>query len=137
MKQNIENYGAPLPAGKREYMMHYGEHFSKAAAKFAIDEMKKSSQNGDKIKMKSLEEIDEFLSAYGVTLKNDKGYDKVYLYAKGMADFLGSSIPDEMHLAKYIKDVLDDEDGYEGMPFVEWYHKVLHLGIPVMWEDIM
>ena len=31
------------------------------------------------------------------------------------ADFLGSSIIDEVHLAKYIKDVCQDPDGYEGM----------------------
>lgn len=135
MKQNLEIY-APLPSGQREYLMHYGEHFSKKAAMFAIKHMKKRD-TGEEIKPLSLDTIDELLKKYSITLKNDEGYDKVYLVAKCQAGYLGSSIPDEMHLVKYIKDVLDDEDGYEGMPFIEWYHKVLHLGIPVMWEDIM
>lgn len=139
MKQNLELYGGPFPSGQREYLMNYGEHFSRKAAKFAIDHMKRTNEMGveEKIKMKTLEEVDSFLASYGIELKNDVGYDKVYLYAKGQSDYYGSSVPDDMHLAKYIKDELDDADGYEGMPFVNWYHKVLHKGIPVMWEDIM
>lgn len=138
MKQNLEMYGA-MPSGKREYLMNYGEHFSKAACMFAIKQMRKRNPNGEEEEVKpvSIEEVDELLKKYGVRLKNDVGYDKVYLVAKCMSDFYGSSVPDEMHLAKYVKDVLDDPDGYDGMPFVEWYHKVLHTGVPVMWEDIM
>lgn len=139
MKQNLEMYQGTLPSGQREYMMHYGEHFSKKAAMFAISIMKKKNASGveESIKPMSMDAIDELLTKCGVKLKNDIAYDKVYLAAKCDADYLGSSIPDEQHKAKYIKDVLDDEDGYDGMPFVEWYHKVLHKGIPVMWEDIM
>ena len=136
MKQNFEMYAGTLPSGMREYYMHYGEHFSKKAAMFAIKQMKKRD-TGEEIKPLSIDAIDEMLKKYNITLKNDEAYDKVYLVAKCQADFLGSSIPDEMHLAKYVKDVLDDVDGYDGMPFVEWYHKVLHTGVPVMWEDIM
>lgn len=136
MKQNIELYAGQLPSGQREYMMHYGEHFSKKAAMFAIKHMRKRGSD-EEIKPMSIDAVDEMLKKYGIELKNDFGYDKVYLVAKCQADFLNSSIPDEMHMAKYVKDVLDDQDGYEGMPFVEWYHKVLHIGMPVMWDDIM
>ncbi len=139
MKQNLEMYSGQLPSGQREYYMHYGEHFSKKAAEFAIKNMRKRGPSGaeEPIKPMSLEDVDDLLSRNGVRLKNDVGYDKVYLVAKCMSDYLGSSVPDETHVAKYVKDVLDDADGYDGMPFVEWYHKVLHIGIPVMWEDIM
>jgi hypothetical protein len=39
----------------------------------------------------------------------------------GNNDFLGSSIIDEKHLAMYVKDVIDDEDGYDGIVFNRWY----------------
>lgn len=138
MRQNIEIYQGTLPAGQREYMMHYGEHFSKAAAMLAVKLMNESAdEKKEEIKPMNLDEVDDMLKRHGVRLKNDVGYDKVYVVAKCMSDYLGSSVPDEAHLARHVKDVLDDPDGYDGMPFVEWYHKMLHRGIPVMWEDIM
>lgn len=33
------------------------------------------------------------------------------------ADYLGKSVPNENYLAQYIKDVLDDVDGYNGIAF--------------------
>lgn len=139
MKYNIEMYSM-IPSGKREYLMNYGEHFSRKAAEFAIKLMEKKDESGQEIHIepKSLEEVDKLMSKYGIPLKNDKGYDKVYVAAMCEADYLGSSVPsDEIHMARFIRDYLDDKDGYEGRAFTEWYHKVLHTGTPVMWEDIM
>ena len=44
------------------------------------------------------------------------------------ADFMGSSITDEEHLAKYIKDVIDDEDAYDGIVFNRWYADMCKIG---------
>lgn len=64
-------------------------------------------------------------------------YDYVYVYNMGNNDFLGSSIPDEKHLALYVKDVIDDEDGYDGIVFNRWYADMVVLGIPVEWEEML
>ena len=39
----------------------------------------------------------------------------------GNNDFMGSSIIDEKHLSLYVKDVIDDKDGYDGIVFNRWY----------------
>ena len=53
------------------------------------------------------------------------------------ADFLGSSISDNMHLAKYIKDVIDDDDAYDGIVFNRWYADMCHQGIVINWEEMI
>ena len=53
------------------------------------------------------------------------------------ADFMGSSIEDEEHLAKFIGDVLDDVDGYDGMPFNRWYADMSRMGIVIDWEEMV
>jgi len=53
------------------------------------------------------------------------------------ADFLKSSIPDEAALAKYVKDVIEDGDAYEGMPFTRFYADCIGSGTSIMWEDML
>ena len=48
---------------------------------------------------------------------------------------IGSSIPDENHLAKYVNDVINDVDGYDGLPFNRWYADMVHKGIPIDWHE--
>ena len=55
----------------------------------------------------------------------------------GKADFLGSSIPDELHLAKYIKDVIDDDDAYDGIVFNRWFADMSRKGIVINWEEMI
>ena len=55
----------------------------------------------------------------------------------GYNDFLGSSIPDEKHLAQYVKDVIDDEDGYDGIVFNRWYADTVRIGIPIEWDEML
>lgn len=50
---------------------------------------------------------------------------------------MGSSIADEMHLAIFVKDYLDDPDGSPTRAFDEFYAKTMALGIPVRWEDVI
>jgi hypothetical protein len=61
------------------------------------------------------------LDRYNVNLQNNELYDYVYVYNMGNNDFMGSSILDEKHLALYVKDVIDDKDGYDGIVFNRWY----------------
>ena len=55
----------------------------------------------------------------------------------GNNDFLGSSIIDEKHLALYVKDVIDDEDGYDGIVFNRWYADTVTSGIPIEWDEML
>ena len=67
------------------------------------------------------EKVDEILAKHSINLKHNELYDYVYVYNMGNNDFMGSSIIDEKHLALYVKDVIDDEDGYDGIVFNRWY----------------
>lgn len=51
------------------------------------------------------------------------------------ADYLGSSITDEKHLCLYVKDVIDDVDGYDGIVFNRWYADMCRKGVQVDWYD--
>ena len=53
------------------------------------------------------------------------------------ADFLGSSVPDEQHLCKYIKDVIDDVDAYDGIVFNRVYADMCRQGIAIDWEEML
>lgn len=64
-------------------------------------------------------------------------YDDVYVANMCKADFYGSSITDEMHLAKYVKDVIDDDDAYDGIVFNMWYADMCYTGIAIDWEDML
>ena len=119
------------PKSMKRYLKYYGEHFNKKLCEFAISKMKHGKTSIHK------EKVDEVLSKYSVDLKHNKLYDYVYVYNMGNNDFLGSSIIDERHLALYVKDVIDDEDGYDGIVFNRWYADTVIQGIPIEWEDML
>ena len=64
-------------------------------------------------------------------------YDHVYVANMCKADFLGSSVVDENHLAKYVKDVIDDDDAYDGIVFNRWYADMCRKGIAIDWENMI
>lgn len=132
---NRLDYYDILPAGMDAYLSNYGWHFSKAMAEWAISNM--TDRNDKKVKMKTKKEVDDILKSYGVSINNDNGYDAVFVFHMGMSDYIGSSIPDESYLAKYVKDVLDDRDGYNGIAFTRFYADCNGKGIPILWEDMI
>ena len=85
----------------------------------------------------SKQEVDEILKAYGVKIKNGKLYDTVYVANMCKADYLGSSVPSEDYMAKYIKDTLDDPDGLEGLTFNRWIADMKWVGIPIPWDEFI
>ena len=84
-------------------------HFNKKLCEFAVNKMKHGKQPIPKDK------VSEILSKHNIILDNNELYDYVYVFNMGYNDFMGSSIPDEKHLALYVKDVIDDKDGYDGI----------------------
>ena len=132
---NRLDYYDIMPAGAEAYLSHYGWHFSKAMCEWAVSMME--DRAGNRLVMKSKEQVEAILKAHGIELENDYGYDKVYVMHMGLADYVGSSIIDEAHLAKYVKDVLDDPDGYEGVAFTRFFADCNGKGIPIIWADMI
>lgn len=124
-----------LPAGMEAYLSNYGWHFSKAMCEWAISKMR--DRNGNKVQIKTKEQVESILKSNNVEIENDNGYDKVFVMHMGLSDYLGSSIPDEARLAKYVKDVLDDKDGYDGIALSRFLADCSAKGIPIMWEDVI
>lgn len=116
------------------YLKNYGWHFTKAAVDYAVSKMKKQNKP---VQGLTKEEVDTLLQTTNTTLENNELYDYVYVANMCKADFAGSSITDEQHMAKYIKDVIDDEDGYDGIVFNRWYADMCKKGIPIDWETLM
>ena len=129
-----------LPQDMIDYLTNYGRHFNKKLMKFAVSKMKrKDSSTGvlTKIVPLSKEEVDALLETYGIKLKNNQLYDYVYVANMCKADFLGKSVPDEQHLCLYIKDVIYDVDGYDGLVFNRWYADMCRTGIAIDWEEML
>lgn len=95
------------PEEMEAYLSNFGWHFNKKMCEFAVSLMKKlnpSTGKKERIEPISKEKVDELLTRYGIKLENNALYDYVYVANMGKADYLKSSIPDEAHLALYIKD---------------------------------
>ena len=127
-----------IPEGLKRYINNYGCHFNKKLATEAASRMYKYDGN-DKVYIKpyTKEAVDKMLDMYGVNISRNKLYDAVYVANMCKADFLGSSVPDEQHLCKYIKDVIDDVDAYDGIVFNRWYADMCRQGIAIDWEEML
>ena len=64
-------------------------------------------------------------------------YDAAYVANMCRADFFKSSVPDEQHLAMFVKDYVDDEDQVDGFIFNRWYADMTKKGLPIDWEELL
>ena len=95
------------------------------------------NENGE-ISPMTKQEINDKLIAQNVKLEYNRLYDYVYVANMCKADFLGKSVPnDDAHLCMYVKNVIDDPDGYDGQVFFRWLSDVKHMGIPVDWSEFV
>lgn len=118
----------------RKYLRLYGPHFNKLLCQFAVSMMEK--EDGP-IKPYTKEEVEEKLKKWNIQIQYNKYEDFVFVANMCKADFLGKSIIDEQHLCIYIKNVIDDPDGYTGQPFYRWLADMDHLGIIIDWEEFI
>lgn len=126
------------PEGMINYLRYNGPHFNKKLLDFAVSKMTKKVGNAEqKIIPVVKEKVDTMLKQYGIELKNNQLYDYLYVANMCKADFLGSSIADERHMALYVKDVIDDDDAYDGIVFNRWYADMCRKGIAVNWEEMI
>lgn len=124
----------------RAYLRNNGYSFSKRACEYAVSQMKRKNNATGKlenIEPYSKDKAEELLSKNGVTLENNVGYNFVYVMNMILADRWKSSVEDELHLCKAVKDEIDDVDGVPESVFRCWITKQEDKGIPIPWEDMI
>lgn len=122
-----------VPEGYREYKRRNGCHFNKVLCEFAVSRME--GEDGKPIKAMTKQEVERMLEEAKVEVKNKKGFDHVFVANMGLADYLGDSVSDMEHLAKYVRNVIDDPDGYEGIAFCRWVADCVGKRVEVPWEE--
>lgn len=136
-RDNFTRYDE-YPEAMLIYLRNYGPHFNRKLFEFAVSKMtRKINGREQKITPIPKEDVDTILKNTGVIIDNGQLYDCAYVANMCKADFLGSSIVDEPHLAMYVRNVIDDPDGYDGIVFNRWYADMCYLGIPIDWEDML
>lgn len=123
-----------IPEDLTAYLRYYGRHFNKKLFEFATSKMTKDDKPVQPV---TKDQVKQLIAKYNVEIKNDILYDAEYIATMVRADFWGSSIEDEKHLILYVKDVLDDTDGYDGLVWNRWYADTVRKGIPIEWSDML
>lgn len=139
MGQRLDTYDR-LPKEVADYLSMYGWHFSKKMCEWAVSKMTTkdpSTGKAKKLEPMTKDEVKGLLGRFGLKIEHDEGYDCVYVANMAKSDYYKSAITDEMHLALFIKDYMDDEDGYEGLPFTRFYADCIGKGTPINWEEVM
>lgn len=118
----------------KKYLEKNGWHFSKRMYEFAVGNMR--NKDDKPINILSKEEIDSKFRQHNIAITY-KGYDAPYVYCMAMADFYGSSLPNEMFVLRYVKDYIEDPDGYDEIAFTRYYADTIGSGTPIEWEDVL
>lgn len=64
-------------------------------------------------------------------------HDYVYVANMAKADFLGGCLADNTAVAKYVSDVLGDEDQADGFIFNRFYADCARNGVGIPWEYVL
>lgn len=121
------------PEAMNNYLRYNGRHFSKKLCNWAVSQIKKSKPS---VQLITKTQLDEILRNNNIILQNNYLYDYVFL-ANYCRIILGTSIVDDIHMLKYLKDTLDNEDSYDGCVFNRWYADMCSKGIPIDWEEVL
>lgn len=126
-----------FPSGMEDYLGIYGWHFSKKMSEWAASNMYREI-NGKKVSITpyTKEQFDSLKDKLGIKI-NAKGYDDVYLANMCKADYYGGSIKNESDLALFVKQTVEDPDGYEGMVFTRFYADCIGSGTPILWDEMI
>lgn len=138
MEESFMNYA--IPEDMENYMSYYGKHFNKNLCDFAVSKMKREDKATGalkKITPVTLDELKTILEKNKVEIESNSIYDALYLANMVKADYWGSSIEDEAHMAKYIEDVICDPDGYEGLVFCRFLADCSGKGVIIFWEQMI
>ena len=124
-----------IPDGMKLYINNYGCHFNKKLCEEAVSRMYRDED--EEFQPYSKEQVDRMLESYDIKPKRKKLYDHVYVANMCKADYLGRSVPDEKHLAMFVKDMLDDPDAEEGFVFNRFIADCYYMNQPVEWEEMV
>lgn len=122
-----------------EYLADNGWHFNKKMCEWAVSKMTRKGAQGkvEHIPFTSKDDIENTLRVYGVDISKFIGYDAVYVYHMAMADYYGKSLLDEKAVSLFVKDYLDDPDGYDEVAFTRFYADCIGKGEMPEWEDVL
>lgn len=124
------------PKGMDAYMSSHGRHFSKPMLEWAVSMMR--DRKGNKVQAPDKKQLDNVLNSYGVVLQRTEGYyDPLYVWTMAKADYFGSSLTDDMHMAKFVGDYINDPDGNPTRAFDEFMVNCIAKGIDIPWEDLI
>lgn len=126
------------PRDMRTYLDNYGWHFNNKALAYAVELMHRTNASTGKAETHepmTKDAVKELLKRYNIDIKVTN--DATYVANYGMAKLYTSSIADEAHLAKYIKDVVADPDCPGGNVFARWYADMRSMGEPVDWDELL
>lgn len=136
-RDNFTRYDE-YPEAMLIYLRNYGPHFNRKLFEFAVNNMTKWIDGKEqKITPFTKENVENILSNNGINIRNGQLYDCAYVANMCKADFLGSSIVDERHVALYVKDVIDDIDAIDGLLFNRFYADCCYKGIAIDWEEML
>lgn len=134
MKQRLDTFDT-MPQDMRAYLSNYGWHFNKHLCEWAISLMR--DKNKAKLSLYDREKVESMLKQHGVEIPMEQIYDAMYVLHMARADYMGSSIADEAHLAKFVGDYLNDPDGYEEVALTRFYADCLGKGIGIDWSIVL
>ena len=128
-----------IPDGMKAYINNYGCHFNKKLYEEAVSRMFKEDEEGreEKIKAYSKEQVERLLESYDIKLKRNRLYDACYVACMCKADYLGKSVPDEKHMAMFIRDMIDDPDAEPGFIFNRFYADQMFMDCPIEWDEMI
>ena len=131
------DYNEAMPSGMAEYISMYGWHFSKRMCEWACSRMYKVvNDRKEYISPYTRDWLEQLLRNWSISVNGADIYDALYVANMCKADFYGSSIPDDQRLARYVGDVINDADAYDGMVFTRFYADCIGGGVPINWEDM-
>ena len=128
------------PRDMRNYLKNYGFHFNKKACEEAVKGLRRRNPSTGKlepIESKSKDEVEQILAKYNIKLEDSVLYDHVWAYNMLVSDYWKSAIEDEQHLAKAVKDVIDDPDQCDGYLFNRWIGDRMFNGMPIEWSELL
>ena len=123
---------------KQKYLNKYGHHFNQKLCNFATSLMQVDNK-GTKTNLEVItkDQLDFLLKVNNISIKYTNNYDYVYVANMCKADFLGKSVPDQIHLLHYVKDMIEDVDAYDGYIFNRWLTDVDNMDIEIDWKKML
>lgn len=122
------------PEAMENYLRYNGPHFSEKLAKFAISKMRRNRKGIEPI---TKDKLSDMLEESGIRIENGQLSDALYVANMAFSDYWNSSITEMSQLAKFVKDYIDDEDGYDGIAFNRYIADCARKGIVIPWEDVL